>query len=53
MKKIERLGMRVNPEDKKRWETIAIADGLSLSAWVEKTLNAQAAKANRPEPSGR
>jgi predicted HicB family RNase H-like nuclease len=49
MKKIERLGMRVNPEDKKRWEKAAIANGLSLSAWIEKVLNAQAIKQERAE----
>lgn len=39
MKKIERLGMRVNPDDKKAWEAAAIQQGLSLSAWIEKVLN--------------
>lgn len=34
--------MRVRPEDKKRWEKIAAEQGLSLSAWIEEQLNAEA-----------
>lgn len=49
MKKIERLGMRVDPEDKKKWERAALASGQSLSTWIEKTLNAQVKKAERNE----
>lgn len=49
MKKIERLGMRVSPDDKKQWEKAATASGLSLSAWVEKTLNSQANRTEREQ----
>jgi predicted HicB family RNase H-like nuclease len=34
-----RMGFRVNPRDKKKWEEAAHASGLSLSQWVEAWLN--------------
>jgi predicted HicB family RNase H-like nuclease len=34
----ERLAMRVRPDDKARWQALADAAGLSLSAWIEATL---------------
>lgn len=50
MKKIERLGMRVNPDDKKKWEKAALVKGQSLSTWIEKTLNDHVAKTERNNP---
>lgn len=38
MKKTSRLGMRVDPQNKLLWQQAAARDGLSLSAWIEKTL---------------
>lgn len=35
----ERLAMRVKPAEKARWQALADAAGLSLSAWVEARLN--------------
>ncbi len=39
MNRNERLGMRVKAEDKKQWQAAAEAEGMSLSAWIEKVLN--------------
>jgi predicted HicB family RNase H-like nuclease len=38
MKKTSRLGMRVDPQNKLLWQQAAERAGLSLSAWIEKTL---------------
>lgn len=35
----ERLAMRVKPAEKARWQALADAAGLSLSAWAEARLN--------------
>ena len=35
----ERLAMRVKPAEKARWQALADAAGLSLSAWIEAALN--------------
>jgi len=34
MRKSERLGMRVEPSDKERWERLAAKSGMSLSEWI-------------------
>lgn len=42
MKRSERLGMRVKAQDKQLWKEAAAAQGKSLSAWIESTLNESA-----------
>lgn len=42
--KIARLPLRVNPNDKARWQLAAKASRLSLNAWAEQVMNAQAAE---------
>lgn len=44
MKRSERLGMRVKATDKKIWREAAVAEGKSLSKWIEDTLNAATQK---------
>jgi predicted HicB family RNase H-like nuclease len=39
MKRIDRLGLRVKPTDKTAWKKAAKKEGMSLSAWIEHTLN--------------
>lgn len=41
MKRTERLGIRVMPSDKQKWKDAARAESLSLSAWIERKLNAE------------
>lgn len=39
MKKSGRIGLRVAPEDKQKWEREAAMSGMSLSAWIEMWVN--------------
>lgn len=34
MKKSERLGIRLTPEQKKSWEAAAAANNMSVSKWI-------------------
>jgi predicted HicB family RNase H-like nuclease len=43
MQRIDRLGIRVRPQDKAIWKAVAAAEGKSLSSWIESKLN-EAAK---------
>lgn len=42
MERSGRIGIRVRPADKQIWKETAEEAGLSLSAWIEKTLNNEA-----------
>lgn len=46
----ERLGMRVNPEDKKRWKQAASHQNSSLSMWIETVLNILSDQILGPRP---
>lgn len=39
MDRTDRLGLRVNPQDKKRWKEAAAKVDMSMSAWIEINLN--------------
>lgn len=39
MERSDRLGMRVRPEDKKRWAQAAARQHSSMSEWIETVLN--------------
>lgn len=39
MERNDRLGMRVRPEDKRRWKEAASRQNSSMSEWIETVLN--------------
>jgi predicted HicB family RNase H-like nuclease len=48
MERSDRLGTRCKPSDKKKWKKAAKAAGMSLSAWIEQTLNEKSDDAKHP-----
>lgn len=49
MKKSERLGIRLSPEEKKAWERAAAANNMSVSAWVSAWANLGSKLAQPPK----